>query len=101
MKKAALLLAGFLFLQLNVYCDSQTYTVQQRLSSLKFQVSAQLHTVHGVSQAFSGTISGDPSDITTAKIDVKLDPATFNTDNEKRDTVLREKCLEVAKFPAI
>lgn len=101
MRKTALLSAAFLFLHLNVYCDTQTYTVQRRLSSLKFQVSAQLHTVHGVSQAFSGTISGDPSDITAAKIDVKVDPATFDTDNEKRDTVLREKCLEVTRFPAI
>lgn len=101
MKKLLLLSAAVLFFQLNGYCDSQTYTVLRRLSLLKFEVSAQLHMVHGESRAFGGTITGDPADITTAKIAVKLDPATLNTENDKRDATLREKCLEVAKFPAI
>ena len=81
--------------------EVQNYTVLRRLSSMKFDVSAQLHMVHGESRSFTGTISGDPADITTAKISVKLDPASFDTENEKRDKELREKCLETPKFPFI
>jgi polyisoprenoid-binding protein YceI len=71
------------------------------MCSLTFDTSAQIHKVHGVTKEFSGTITGDPSDITQAKIVVKLDPKTFNTDNEKRDKVMREKSLEVDQYPLI
>lgn len=101
MKKLMLLSAVLVFFQVDGFCDTQSYTVLRRLSSMTFEVSAQLHMVHGESRAFSGTITGDPADITTAKIAVKLDPASLNTDNEKRDADLRDKCLETAKFPAI
>lgn len=80
---------------------TDTYTILPRLSQLTFDVSAQLHTVHGVSQKLTGTITGDPADITAAKITVKLDPSSLDTDNEKRDKDLREKCLEVTKYPVI
>ena len=95
---AFVLIVGFCC---TTFAQSQTYTVLRRLSLMKFEVSAQMHMVHGESRSFSGTITGDPSDITAAQINVKLDPSTLNTDNEKRDAELREKCLEVLKFPAI
>jgi polyisoprenoid-binding protein YceI len=70
-------------------------------SLLSFETSAQIHKVHGESKDFSGTISGDPSDITTAGIEIKLDPKTFDTENEKRDKVMREKSLEIDHYPWI
>jgi polyisoprenoid-binding protein YceI len=81
--------------------ETQTFDITSATSSLTFDTSAQIHKVHGVSKDFSGTITGDPSDITQAKIVVKLDPKTFNTDNDKRDKVMREKSLEVDQYPWI
>lgn len=77
------------------------YKVDPAASNVTFEVSAQLHMVHGKGGVFSGTISGDPADITAAQISVHLDPATFDTDNDSRDKTMREKCLELAKYPSI
>lgn len=77
------------------------YKVVPEQSSLAFDVSAQMHDVHGISKDFSGTISGDPKDITLAKITIRLDPKNFDTDNQKRDKVMREKSLEIEKYPFI
>lgn len=83
------------------FAEIQAYKVDPKLCSLTFDVSAQSHQVHGTSNAFSGSISGDPSDLTAAKIQISLDPSTFDTDNKSRDKVMREKSLEVDKYPAI
>jgi polyisoprenoid-binding protein YceI len=103
MKKKAIL--GLLIFTLAaagfVRAETETYTILRRLSELKFDVSAQLHNVHGESKEFTGTITGDRNDITTAHISVKLDPKSFNTQNDKRDKDMREKSLEVQKYPYI
>jgi polyisoprenoid-binding protein YceI len=84
-----------------LFAETETYVAVPRLSTLTFDVSAQLHKVHGVGNRFSGTITGDPADITTAKISIKVDPKFFDTENEKRDKDMREKCFEVDKYPFI
>jgi polyisoprenoid-binding protein YceI len=84
-----------------LFAEMQEYQIQPNLSSLNFNVSAQLHMVHGTGGKFEGKITGDPMDITHATMSIKLDPATFNTDNDKRDETMREKSLELAKFPWI
>jgi polyisoprenoid-binding protein YceI len=91
----------FILFALPIFSETQTYVVVPRLSSVNFEVSAQMHDVHGTGSRFSGTITGDPADITTAKIDLKLDPKSFDTKNEKRDKDLRDKCMEVSKYPFI
>lgn len=83
------------------FAQVQNYKIIPEQSMLSFEVSAQVHTVHGVSNDFSGTISGDPKDITAAKITIRLDPKNFDTDNDKRDKVMREKSLEIEKYPFI
>ena len=84
-----------------VSAQIQNYKVVPEQSSLTFDVSARVHDVHGISKDFSGTISGDPKDVTLAKITIRLDPKNFDTDNEKRDKVMREKSLEIEKYPFI
>lgn len=84
-----------------VSAQIQNYKVIPEQSSLTFDVSAQMHDVHGISKDFSGTISGDPKDVTMAKITIRLDPKNFDTDNNKRDKVMREKSLEIEKYPFI
>lgn len=84
-----------------IWAEMQTYQISSVDSLLTFDTSAQIHKVHGKSKNFSGTITGDPADITQAKIAIKLDPKTFDTDNEKRDKVMREKSLEVELYPSI
>jgi len=81
--------------------SADEYKILPALCSLTFEGNAQAHGVHGEGRAFSGTITGNPEDITTAKIIVTLDPSTFNTRNKKRDEVMREKSLELDKFPSI
>ena len=83
------------------FAQVQNYRIIPEESTLSFDVSAQMHRVRGVSNDFSGTISGDPKDITAAKITIRLDPRNFDTDNDKRDKVMREKSLEVDKYPFI
>ena len=58
--------------------------------------------VHGRFNTWSGTLVLDDKDITKSKIDVKIDAASINTENEKRDTHLKsEDFLNVAKFKDI
>ena len=90
-----------LFVALPVFAQMQEYQVEPSLSSLEFNVSAQLHMVHGTGGKFEGKIIGDPSDITQATMTIQLDPATFNTDNDKRDQTMRDKSLELSKYPFI
>lgn len=101
MKNISLLLVLLVLPLSFLSAETETYVAVPRLSTLTFDVSAQLHHVHGVGNRFSGTITGDPSDITSAKISMKIDPASFNTDNEKRDKDMREKCFELGKYPFI
>lgn len=101
MKKSFFVAILSFLIAIPCFSETATFVIVRRLSSLTFDVSAQLHDVHGISKDFSGTITGDPSDITTAKISVKLDPKGFDTDNEKRDKDMREKCLEIQTYPAI
>lgn len=86
---------------LPAFAEMETYTVDRQHCSLTFEVSAQLHQVHGISDAFSGTITGDPADIMDARIEIHLSPKTFDTKNKSRDKVMREKSLEVEKYPSI
>lgn len=99
MKK--LLLALVILIASFSFAEQQTYQISPSRSSLIFDGNAQVHHVHGKSRAFSGTVTGDPSDMSTAKIDVKLDPQTFDTNNKDRDKVMREKSLEIDKYPSI
>jgi polyisoprenoid-binding protein YceI len=101
MKTISLLLVLLVLPLSFLIAETETYVAVPRLSTLTFDVSAQLHHVHGVGNRFSGTITGDPSDITTAKISMKVDPKSFDTENEKRDKDMREKCFEVDKYPFI
>jgi polyisoprenoid-binding protein YceI len=101
MKKILLFLVLLVLPLSSLFSETENYVIVPRFCSLTFDVSAQMHNVHGVGNRFSGTITGDPSDITSAKISVKLDPTSFNTDNEKRDKDMREKCFEVGKYPFI
>jgi polyisoprenoid-binding protein YceI len=101
MKKILIFSFFLTFLALVAGAEMQSFAISSVDSLLTFDTSAQIHKVHGQTKQFSGTITGDPSDITSAKIHVKLDPKTFDTENEKRDKVMREKSLEVDQFPWI
>jgi polyisoprenoid-binding protein YceI len=101
MKKVFLPAVLFLFAYSVASAQVQNYKILPEQSSLNFDVSAQVHRVHGVSNDFKGTISGDPKDITGAKVTIRLDPTNFDTDNDKRDKVMREDSLEIEKYPHI
>ena len=98
------IIAAILFVGLSAHpllSEEQRYVIAAELSSLTFDVDAKIHHVHGVSREFSGEIIGDPEDFAKAKISVRLNPKDFDTANKSRDKVMREKSLEVEKFPFI
>ncbi len=61
-----------------------------------------ISNVSGVFGKFEGTAETEGEDFRTAKINVKLDPSSINTNNEQRDAHLRnEDFFEVEKYPEI
>jgi polyisoprenoid-binding protein YceI len=56
----------------------------------------------GTFHKFSGVASGNPSDPASAHIEVRIDPASIDTDNPDRDADLRSaNFFDVARFPTI
>lgn len=57
---------------------------------------------HGNFKTVSGTISFDKEDVTKSSIELKIDAASIDTNNEKRDTHLKSPdFLNVEEFPEI
>jgi polyisoprenoid-binding protein YceI len=55
--------------------------------------------VRGNFKTFSGTVVLDDKDITKSSVNVKIDPASVDTDNEKRDAHLKSPdFFDVAKY---
>ncbi|HEY7863261.1 MAG TPA: YceI family protein [Thermoanaerobaculia bacterium] len=73
------------------------YTIETAGSQITWELPATLHTVRGTVPKLSGTVE------TTGglKARVVVEAAPMATGNEKRDATMREKVLEVAKFPEI
>lgn len=101
MFRATNLLLLLLLFWLPLFAEQESYEITPELSRLTFDMSAKIHQVRGTSNAFTGKITGDPDDISSAKVAIKLDPKTFDTGNESRDKVMRDKSMEIEKYPRI
>jgi polyisoprenoid-binding protein YceI len=73
------------------------YTIDPAGSEITWDLPATLHTVHGKVPKLSGTVETEAG----LKARVVVEAAPMATGNEKRDATMRERVLEVAKFPEI
>jgi len=79
-----------------------TYTVDPDHSTVTFKVRHIFSTVVGRFDKFSGTITFDPNDPSTARVEGSIDAASINTNVARRDEHLRSKdFFDVQQFPTI
>lgn len=78
------------------------YKIDPVHSQVGFKVRHFMAKVSGRFTKFEGTIKVDTADIGKSSVEVSIDAASVNTDNEARDKHLRSAdFFEVEKFPAI
>ena len=83
-----------------VSARAETYVIDPGHSSIGFRIKHLVGKVPGRFTGFSGTIEYTPGKPGSWKADAKIDPATINTDNAKRDGHLKSPdFFDVAKFP--
>lgn len=79
-----------------------TYKIDPVHSEVSFKVRHALAKVSGRFAKFSGTIKVDTADITKSSVEVSIEAASINTDNEGRDKHLKgADFFDVEKFPTI
>jgi polyisoprenoid-binding protein YceI len=79
-----------------------TYRIDPVHSEVSFKVRHALAKVSGRFSKFSGTIKVDTADITKSSVEVSIETASVNTDNEARDKHLKSAdFFDSEKFPAI
>lgn len=76
------------------------WTIDQRASSLAFSVTQVGSIVSGRFPAWTGEIELDPSAITAARIDIRIDTRPVTANNADVDSLLKgPNFLSVQKFP--
>jgi len=96
------LLIILVFLCTGITGLSQTMTPVEKGSKVEFRIKNFGFTVTGTFHGLAGTIIFDPANVASAKIDVSVDAATIDTDNNTRDGHLRkEDYFDVKNYPRI
>ena len=76
--------------------------IDQAESAVTFKATSRLANADGRFHLFSGDVSVDPSDPTSARIAITVEAASVDTGNTKRDNHLRsEDFFWVERYPAI
>lgn len=79
-----------------------TYKIDPVHSEISFKIRHLLAKTSGRFTKFSGTIKVDTADISKSSVEVSIDAASINTDNEKRDAHLKSAdFFDVEKFPTL
>lgn len=79
-----------------------SYKIDPVHSEVSFKIRHTLAKVSGRFAKFSGEITVDNKDISKSSVNVTIDAASVNTDNEMRDAHLRKAdFFDVAQFPTI
>ncbi len=103
MKKVALILAGGLLYAGSVFAQTN-WTVDKSHASVGFSVEhLVVSETEGKFRKFDGTlVQANATDFADAKVNVTIDAASIDTDDEKRDGHLKSaEFFDVAKFPTI
>ncbi|MEW6366539.1 MAG: YceI family protein [Acidobacteriota bacterium] len=81
---------------------TETYSIDQVHSQVGFSIRHFFSKVPGKFTRFAGTLSGDRSDLQTAKVSVEIEAASIDTGNNDRDKHLRSAdFFDVEKYPKI
>ncbi|MDD5305144.1 MAG: YceI family protein [Elusimicrobia bacterium] len=81
---------------------AETYEIDSVHSQVGFRIKHLVGKVPGRFAKFAGTIDFTPGKPESWKVDATIDPASINTDNDKRDAHLKSAdFFDVAKFPAM
>jgi polyisoprenoid-binding protein YceI len=101
MIRTAAALAGLLLAPGLAFGQSATWTIDPGHSSGQFTVRHMVvANVRGEFDGPTGTITFDPTDLKTLKIDASFDTKSVNTRNADRDKDLRSDLFfDVAKYP--
>jgi len=83
------ILAALLLVSLSPAARATTYEIDAVHSQVAFKVRHLVGKVPGRFTKFSGTISYEPGKPEAWKVEAAIDPASINTDNEKRDAHLK------------
>jgi len=85
-----------------VSASAATWKPDKAHTNVTFRIRHFLTKVEGRFNTFDGTVTFDPANPDTIKVEGTIDAASINTNNEKRDTHLRSAdFFDVAKFPQI
>lgn len=81
---------------------TETYKIDPTHSNVGFSIRHFFSKVPGRFAKYQGTITLDPKDLSTAKVEVTIDAASIDTANADRDKHLRSPdFFDAAKFPQI
>ena len=85
------------------FAQPAVWTIDPGHSAAQFSVRHMVvSNVKGVFDGPTGTITFDPSDLKTLKVDVSIDAKSINTRNADRDKDLRSDLFfDVAKYPKL
>ncbi len=101
MKKLSVLAVALGFLAVSTV-HAEVYGFDKAHSQVGFSIRHALSPVHGEFKDFDGTIKFDEKKPTAAKIDVTIQAASINTDNEMRDHHLQTPdFFDAAKYPTL
>jgi len=86
-----------------ILVQGATWDLDVDHSNLQFKVKHLMITnVKGKFNSFAGTLTTDGDDLSTGKLDVTIQTATLNTDNQQRDDHLRSPdFFDAARYPTI
>ena len=81
---------------------ADTYKIDSVHSEVGFKIRHLVAKTSGRFTAFQGTISVDSANMSNSTVEITIDTASINTDNEYRDKDLRsDKYFDVANNPTI
>ena len=81
---------------------AEVYDIDSSHSQVGFRIKHLVGKVPGRFTKFSGTIDYTPGKPASWKVDATIDPASINTDHEKRDGHLKAPdFFDVAQYPAM
>lgn len=79
----------------------ERYVVVPEASRVEFVSGTQLGEFRGGTAAVTGEIVYDPDDPARARVALSVDAGRLESDNAARDKHMRERVLEVSRFPTI
>lgn len=103
MKKSLFLaLSALLALPMTAAAKPDTFTVDQSHSGISFEIRHFFSQVPGRFKDFSGTIVYDAEKPEASSVEITVQAASINTDNEQRDGHLKSPdFFDVEKFPTL